>query len=341
MSDSDDLEHVLITPRVRALRRERGLTQRELAELSGVSLRTVKTAEGSGRVGVATLRKLAEALDVETSRIAPAVEAADEVPRFALQQVLPVKTSAPIARTIRRGAVEDMNSQFESAISRFRAALKKAASTGDFNQTAQLTVKLATTLDNAGDHERAVRTLERVLADAESSPRKILMPGIANWVRYHIGLGYRRWAEVTTRRSGDREQRLRCAEREFVRLRRIAARRQATAATHQLGVVHLIRASEAASARPRSRHLAAAVLLFRNSARAWRQDQNFREGYSLRRLAEIAEFAGDGREACERLLDALELFAHHDCHRYRDEVRAHLRRLYETPRRPARRTRRR
>jgi len=59
----------------------------------------------------------------------------------------------------------------------------------------------------------------------------------------------------------------------------------------------------------------------------WRKTGNFREGYALRRLADIAEIQEDMLKAHSYLVDAFEVFVRHDCYRYRDEVRVHLDRL--------------
>ena len=54
-------------PKLREVRELRGLTQKDLADVSGVSLRSVAGYEGGARVRPNTARKLANALDVEVA----------------------------------------------------------------------------------------------------------------------------------------------------------------------------------------------------------------------------------------------------------------------------------
>ncbi len=54
-------------PKLREVRELQGLTQKELADVSGVSLRSVAGYEGGARVRPNTARKLANALDVEVA----------------------------------------------------------------------------------------------------------------------------------------------------------------------------------------------------------------------------------------------------------------------------------
>lgn len=59
---------------LRHLRRQKGLTQQDLAELSGVSQYTITEVEtGRREARPSTLRKLAEALDVEVADFFPKV----------------------------------------------------------------------------------------------------------------------------------------------------------------------------------------------------------------------------------------------------------------------------
>ena len=54
-------------PNLREMRELQGLTQKELADVSGVSLRSVAGYEGGASVRPNTARKLAEALDVKVA----------------------------------------------------------------------------------------------------------------------------------------------------------------------------------------------------------------------------------------------------------------------------------
>lgn len=55
----------LIASRVRAIRRRRKISQKRLAEKSGVSLGSVKRFEQSGEISLFSLTKLAIALEIE------------------------------------------------------------------------------------------------------------------------------------------------------------------------------------------------------------------------------------------------------------------------------------
>lgn len=57
------------TDRLRALRRKRVLTLRELGERAGVSKDTISRIERSGTAYPSTIRKLAEALGVDPSEL--------------------------------------------------------------------------------------------------------------------------------------------------------------------------------------------------------------------------------------------------------------------------------
>jgi transcriptional regulator with XRE-family HTH domain len=65
-----------VVPSLRYWRLERLLTQRQLAEMSGVSEPTVTRAEGGSKVGALTAARLARALDVSVTalRAAPPEE---------------------------------------------------------------------------------------------------------------------------------------------------------------------------------------------------------------------------------------------------------------------------
>jgi transcriptional regulator with XRE-family HTH domain len=60
--------------KVRALRRKRVLTLRELGEKAGVSKDTISRIEREGTAYPATIRKLAKALDVDPSALVPGEE---------------------------------------------------------------------------------------------------------------------------------------------------------------------------------------------------------------------------------------------------------------------------
>lgn len=61
--------------RVREYREKRGLTQQQLAEAAGVSVRTISYVESGRDVKVSTMRDIARALGVQVSTLVP-----EEVP---------------------------------------------------------------------------------------------------------------------------------------------------------------------------------------------------------------------------------------------------------------------
>lgn len=60
--------------KLRALRKKRVLTLRELGEKAGISKDTISRIEREGTAYPATIRKLAEALEVEPSELVPEEE---------------------------------------------------------------------------------------------------------------------------------------------------------------------------------------------------------------------------------------------------------------------------
>jgi len=89
----------------------------------------------------------------------------------------------------------------------------------------------------------------------------------------------------------------------------------------------LVRASCETANKRSAALLRTAYKHFESAARRWRKMENFREGYALRRLAEIAQQEGHLLDAHRDLMAALEVFVRHDCYRYADEVRAHIKTL--------------
>jgi transcriptional regulator with XRE-family HTH domain len=57
--------------RLKALRRRRVLTLRELGDRAGISKDTISRVERTGKAYPSTIRKLAEALDVDPSELVP------------------------------------------------------------------------------------------------------------------------------------------------------------------------------------------------------------------------------------------------------------------------------
>jgi hypothetical protein len=176
-------------------------------------------------------------------------------------------------------------------------------------------VRYVTSLDNSAAFEKAATILERQL----SRP----MPGpVALWARYHLALAYRHMAE-----RSKVESYLDKAQRIFLEVECTGDTKQRVASVHQLGCVFLVRASRETANKRSAALLRKAYNYFEAAARRWRRMENFREGYARRRLAEIAEQQGHLLDAHRDLIAALEVFVRHDCYRYADDVRAHIKTL--------------
>lgn len=64
--------------RIRALREQRAWSQEQLAEVAGISVRTIQRAETSGNASAETRMALAAALDVPLQAFAPVVPAQEQ-----------------------------------------------------------------------------------------------------------------------------------------------------------------------------------------------------------------------------------------------------------------------
>ena len=204
-----------------------------------------------------------------------------------------------------------MKSDFKKAHLRYEQALE-AIGNRDAAAKAQLLVRYMTSLDNSAGSERAARVLEKELKQPMHS-------AVALWARYHLALAYRRMAERSKVGTYLDE-----AEKILREVECNGDAKQRVAAVHQLGCVFLVRASRECNNKPKTALLRKARNYFKSAAGRWRKMENFREGYSLRRLAEIAEQEGQQVDAHQDLLSAFEVFVRHDCYRYADEVRAHI-----------------
>ena len=310
--------------RLRRLRLAAAWTQQELADRARISLRAVKYAE-AGRSSGSTTTRLAAVLRVPSRSLVVRgpVDLESMPPGFLFQQTVPAAGS-DVVQSVREGAVADMRRDFVTAKLRIEKALEAGESIS-IDSRAQLNVKKAIALDNSGDSRGALALLEPWLAP---NRLKDVTPETACWLKYHVALACRRIAEMGGRESGRLLKRAGALLRE---VEYVGDREQRIAATHQIACVWLVLAIGApnGSSRGRSVLLRRASRAFVDAAHKWRRNQNFREGYSLRRLAEIALLKGDSTTACRYLLDALEVFARFECYRYRDEVRAQLEGLFD------------
>lgn len=312
--------------KLRALREGRCESRADFAKACGVGESTIKYWElgKSKRVLPATVHRICVRLKVRREQL---VDLSDSdtghkaLPSFLAQQIVPDGPDE-FLEMMREAAIADMKGDHRSAQRLYRGALAKIGD-HDAAAKAQVIVRYMTSLDDSAACEEAARGLEYELRRLRDGP-------VAHWARYHLALAYRRLAE---RSKGSRY--LRTAERMFREVWSRGDSRQRVAAMHQLGCILLVRASREVRAKSRAALLRRARRYFERAALRWREAENFREGYALRRLAEIAEQEGDIAAAHHQLLAAFEVFVRHECYRYRDEVREHLKQLVETGRSPA------
>jgi transcriptional regulator with XRE-family HTH domain len=306
--------------KILALREGRCESRGDFAKACGVGESTIKYWErgNSKRVLPATVYRICVRLKVRREQLLDLSDSSTgrkALPSFLAQQIVPVGP-AGFLEMMREAAIADMKGDHRSAQLLYRGALVKI---GDRNAAAkaQVMVRYMTSLDDSAACEEAARGLEIELRRQPDGP-------IAHWARYHLALAYRRMAE---RSKGSNY--LRTSERMFREVWSKGDAEQRVAAEHQMGCVVLVRACREGRRKSRGALLRRARRHFEKAAFRWRKTENFREGYALRRLAEIEEQEGDTAAAHRHLLAAFEIFVRHECYRYRDEVREHMERLVE------------
>jgi transcriptional regulator with XRE-family HTH domain len=306
--------------RLRQYRHLAGFTQKALARRAGVSVGTIKGGERGRGVHGGTLKKIALALNVDIMQLMNGLAKAPKVdiPRFLLHHILPDHVDHDIEAAFRDGVIADMHREFDRARLRFEQALEADAG-NNLDVTAQLIIRCAAAMDNARQSREALAMLDPLLSERRW---RDVQPQIRSWLKYHVGVVHRRIAETNDATSSSH---LHTAEVLLKEVETTGADPDTRiAATHQLGCVWLVKGRQTTHAQRRSAAWRHAVRYFNEARKKWQKKSNFREGYSLRRLADIAQLAHDHRAAHSYLLDALEVFVRYDCYRYRDEVRAEL-----------------
>ncbi|MEM7010746.1 MAG: helix-turn-helix transcriptional regulator [Verrucomicrobiota bacterium] len=317
---------------IRALRLANGLTQSELATQADVAVRTVKSIEAGKSVRASSLRKVALALDVPLTRVAadpmnlPATS--DAVPPYLLQLRLPKEVPGQIAEELMKAATLAMKDQYRDAHYGFRNALSMVedaqdeimmATGGRYAEiVAQVYLNLIKSLDDSGQHELAVQFLKQ-LAQTDQAV------GVEPWIKYRLGLALRRIVEDSEDGADDK---LDEAEQLFREVYDMHGSHESVGASHQLGVVTLIRAHRAKAKKTVAQLRNKARKYFEFSRQQWQETGNFREAYSITRLAQLEEEDGNFETSMNLLLDALEIFARHEAERFRAEVRELINKLY-------------
>jgi transcriptional regulator with XRE-family HTH domain len=172
--------------RLRELRKRRGLTQRELAQYSGVSLSTIRNLEQGSHdsVRLETARKLASALRTTTSHLVPREDtpeprsSADEMwrdVRHAVQQPhlsddLPEPTAAGVEEALSAARRTYFADKFTELASRLPLLLRDAEALGDSPEARDVRSRLlhftGAALTQVREWEAADTALERALDEA-------------------------------------------------------------------------------------------------------------------------------------------------------------------------------
>jgi transcriptional regulator with XRE-family HTH domain len=144
-------------PNLRRLRELHGLTQKELADVSGVSLRSVAGYEGGAHARPNTARKLAEALNVEVADLV----GADSYPKA---QAPPSPTQPPL-NGLRLTHLEEerLISRFAEAIIAAAASWGKAMANPDMSDSKRLgLIDAALTLSDVINERVQAEDLEAI-----------------------------------------------------------------------------------------------------------------------------------------------------------------------------------
>lgn len=241
----------------------------------------------------------------------------EEDPPFLKQLLFPDPLDNQALRMLHKAARADMSGDYDTA----EKVLKdlKSDRANQMNGKAEIIVKLATVLDNAGKSKESIDELRKLV---ESDKWMRLPSDIYDWIRYHLALADRRLAEnnpsVELKDLKEVQTKFKTIHDSTKNVRHRAA------CKHQLGVVSWIKSQNTLEKNVAEKERKNARNYFLKAAESWKAQGNFREGYSLRRLAELEVSEGKARRAVELLLGALEIFARHGCDKYQKEVRAKL-----------------
>jgi transcriptional regulator with XRE-family HTH domain len=303
--------------KVRAHRERQHLTQEELADRAGmlpkpVSRATIQAVEEDKRpVSEASWLGIAEALGLsegERSEIVAEriertkVHAGDEDLANWIHRLsgkLDKRYATQLAKAIRF----DMEGRHDLAIRLCREIIEERDHI-DFQACGEITVRLATFLDNAGNHVEAHKELQRLTS--QQRPGHRLGPTLRRWAEYHLGICLVRLGRLDE------------AESVFLQLEEVQGPHR-VGAMHQLGVIDLQRAL-----------LKESTAMFRNAEQRFKRVRiewagTHREAYPLRRLGQLRWAEGRPIDAITQYIEALVIFAKHRCDRYVEETKEDLR----------------
>ncbi len=204
-------------------------------------------------------------------------------------------------KALDRAQAEDMAGKHGNAITICHRVLGRLGK-GETVSRAVVTIRLATFLDNAGRQQQAIDYLQwNNQAWAADIPKRL-----KQWAAYHRAIAYRRLKQWDA------------AERELRSLLKDVRATHWAAAQHQLGVICLERSQGHEDS------LTQALAYFEESRTCWQQEQNHREGFSLRRIAQVQALRKDYPDAIRCFMRAVEVFTRCKCYRYVAQTRQDL-----------------
>jgi tetratricopeptide (TPR) repeat protein len=282
--------------RIVALQLQRGMSQKRLAKLSGVCVRTLRHMELYERaVKLGEIASVARVLGVCVDEIKG--ESAESLQSEHDWENLPIPVRDP--RTVRRALAFDMNSNFDGALDVLQGGLAHLdpRNPADLRDWAFLCVKRDSIRSNAGRNREALDGLDKLLdAYGESLIPKPILRG---FILYHRGVILRRM------------ERLDEAAILFTDL--LPRKIFVPGVWHQLGVLGQMNAGSDVN----SPFLAAAEVNFTRSLEEWAKGNgSYRAGFSERRLGELYLTRGDRLTAGLYFYSACERFESDGCTRY-------------------------
>jgi tetratricopeptide (TPR) repeat protein len=173
-------------------------------------------------------------------------------------------------------------------------------------ERALVVVKKAIYYGNAGQHRLSLGTLQEIFENSPEDNR------ILEWARFHRALARRRLWELDPKGSDLLDD----AESELRQLRRQP--HWAAAANHQLGAIHQGR-----------KEFDKALECLEKARNIWQRENNHREGFSRRRIAQIYVAKKKYRWALEHLFAAACIFSRSGARRYADDVNKELKKLLD------------
>jgi hypothetical protein len=183
------------------------------------------------------------------------------------------------------------------------------------------TAKLISFFGNCGCYDDALEDFDLARQRAAAGGRKLLESDEYLWCELHAAVIWRRKSNL------DR------AEEILLRLSRLTQHRWG--ALHQLAVIAIVRARKSGDHKQRMELLVEAERILTRCLKAWKKTNDFRQAYSLRRLADVHFMMAELRNPDEHmtiahdlLVEALMIFTERNLIRYRDATKMSLHVLF-------------